>query len=141
MSRTDFKTSTVLVPAGTYIIADPCYVIPNVEWQEFCAAFDWDTTTGVFEKHGMFAMGFSTAHGDGVFTDNYGNLYPVDSGTIGLVDVRWPEQQERPDNYLFPGPWTTVTFDEPTQVEVLNGNMTFGDHYIETDDPDPEDKD
>lgn len=73
--------------AGKYFIGDLCYVLSS-QWDDVCdLIIDGNICKdGVFTlKNGTeFAM-FSTMYGDGFYTDQYGNGYPVDSGSIGCV--------------------------------------------------------
>lgn len=70
------------LPAGTYYIGDPCYVIPDKEWQEVCLK---NTGYVQFAHNGEQMFMASTAHGDGEYEDNKGNIYRVNSGTLGAV--------------------------------------------------------
>lgn len=73
--------------AGRYYVGDLCYVL-NKSWREvFDLTFEIHTVkNGVFTlKDGREFAIFSTAYGDGNYSDNYQNDYPVDSGTIGCI--------------------------------------------------------
>jgi hypothetical protein len=74
--------------AGKYWIGDLCYVLGN-RWDEVCNLIidGHKCLDGIFTLNDgtEFAI-FSTAHGDGVYTDSSGiGTYPVDSGSIGCV--------------------------------------------------------
>jgi hypothetical protein len=75
------------VPAGTYFVGDPCYVINHSDsqmdqiWSDFCD-HKW-SVDGPFEKNGIILWGESTLYGDGV----YENEFFVDSGLIGVASV------------------------------------------------------
>ena len=78
-------------PAGTYYVGDLCYVM-HEEWDEMFNLFFPEFTSpgneGKFQlKSGVTFGCFTTAYGDGVYTDQKGRNYPVDSGSIGLVRV------------------------------------------------------
>lgn len=89
----------VTFPAGVYYIGDLCYVINEKDWEELLEQsghlgldFDSDQWFGKFKKFGLFVG--STAHGDGMYYDNRGGTYAVDSGTIGIIDATWPDVNE-----------------------------------------------
>ena len=73
--------------AGVYYVGDLCYVLRE-RWNEVCDLIikDHQCIDGEFElvDGTRFAI-YGTAYGDGVFTDQFGNPYPVDSGSIGCV--------------------------------------------------------
>ena len=80
--------------AGRYYVGDLCYVMHDA-WDEICDLV-FDDNHGCIEgeftlKDGRrFAM-YNTAYGDGVYTDQYGREYSVDSGSIGCIlldDIR-----------------------------------------------------
>ena len=83
-----------MMVAGRYYIGDLCYVMHDA-WKEVCDlifAEDHGCIEGEFTlKDGRrFAM-YNTAYGDGVYTDQYGREYSVDSGSIGCIlldDIR-----------------------------------------------------
>jgi hypothetical protein len=101
----DFGDSAPLqpdeLPAGTYYIGDPCYVIRD--WDEFLNVCGTDK---FFTFRGYKIFMSYTAYGDGVYVDvEEGGEYPVDSGSIGAIptalcctpadggdiDVRFPQ--------------------------------------------------
>ena len=80
-----------LMPAGWYYVGDLCYVMHDV-WQEVCdLTFPPDRKTGrglegIFTlKDGRKFAIFGTAYGDGVYLDEDGEEYGVDSGTLGCI--------------------------------------------------------
>ena len=75
--------------AGKYYIGDLCYVMSK-EWKEVCDL----TLTKNYPNEGVFTLQdgrqfamFSTAYGDGTYTDQKNREYAVDSGTIGCILV------------------------------------------------------
>ena len=60
-----------------YYLGDPCYVMPDSEWDEFCSIMNDDGTP--FEYKGSTCVVIGTG-GDG----DFGGL-AVDSGTIGCI--------------------------------------------------------
>jgi hypothetical protein len=58
----------VTLPEGKYVIGDiPCLNL----------------------KSGAKATEFNTMYGDGIYKDNYGKSYFVDSGSIGCVEKKY----------------------------------------------------
>ena len=74
----------IKVPAGIYYVGDPCYHIPDSKWDDVLVATDYFTNP-VFSDGEHYVLGVGTVYGDGVYYDQNGNEYPVDSGTLGLV--------------------------------------------------------
>jgi hypothetical protein len=139
---------SVTLPAGTYIIGDPCYHVPEEQWDR------------VLEESGFFAMGgpgtgpndqchatfeawngrtgtvvaFSTAVGDGLYEDSQGREYGVDAGLIGIIpagDV---------DSADFDGALAKlVTFSHPVECYEKNGVIVFGHVAIDTNDEEVDD--
>lgn len=78
-----------MLPAGKYYIGDPCYVIRDHNWSDFCEAFfkaeqeDQD----VFEYDGQTVFASHTFYGDGRFDDQDGYTYGVDAGMIGAIPL------------------------------------------------------
>ena len=75
----------------TYWVGDLCYVMHDV-WPEVCNLVFPDPYT---ENRGAMKLAdgrefvyFGTAHGDGVYQDQNGREYPVDSGGIGAIRLR-----------------------------------------------------
>ena len=78
-----------------YYVGDLCYVMHD-EWNEVCSMASFDNEDGAeYElEDGRKFFFYSTAWGDGQYTDTEGRLYSVDSGSIGAIkvdDIRDPE--------------------------------------------------
>lgn len=78
----------------TYWVGDLCYVMHDC-WAEVCAitfsGSDPQESGPMTLEDGREFVYFGTAHGDGVYGDQDGNTYPVDSGGIGAIrlsDIR-----------------------------------------------------
>ena len=74
--------------AGRYYIGDLCYVMSDEEWDEVCSITIKDNKCieGEFNlKDGRRFALYGTAWGDGLYNDQYGHSYSVDSGTIGCI--------------------------------------------------------
>lgn len=119
------SNKAVIVPAGTYMLGDPCYFVPRKDWMELLKSSDYfNSPVGVTNGNQVFA--FNTAHGDGIYSDNLGNCYPVDAGLIGLTPFDYTtDTSERLGNL--------VTFAEYTICSCEDGVLTFGDIVINTD--------
>jgi len=132
----------VEVPAGQYVLGDPCYAVPDDKWNELlesCSCFN--NPIGQFSTYNRgstiyhSAVAFGTRWGDGCYRGTDGNLYPVDAGLIGLVPLSASSNELRDDLS------TVVTFDKPTICSTDGtGKLRFGHITIDTD-PDEEDED
>lgn len=75
----------------TYYIGDLCYVMHDC-WSEVCDLTFFDNSEHEFQlADGRKFILFTTAYGDGTYTDQYGNQYGVDAGVIGAIktaDIR-----------------------------------------------------
>ena len=93
--------------AGLYWIGDLCYVLDDV-WLEVCdlTLSDADNPRG---KEGIFTLKdgrkfamFTTAYGDGAYSDKDGYCYYVDSGTLGCILVSSLPNVKVPDDLSEP---------------------------------------
>lgn len=80
------------MPAGSYWIGDLCYVLED-SWDEVCELYfesesNSDNPGGEFTLSDgrKFAM-YGTRWGDGVYKDQNGRSFGVDSGTLGCILV------------------------------------------------------
>ena len=134
----------VEVPAGQYILGDPCYAVPDDEWMELLESCDYfENPIGKItrrDKSYYRIVAFSTRWGDGCYRGTDGNSYPVDAGLIGLVPVEAVDMDALRDDLC-----TVVTFDKPTKCGTDgDGKLRFGHITIDTDpaqDEDDEDED
>lgn len=108
------------LPAGRYYIGDLCYVL-NEEWDEVCnIIFSGNHDEGIFELSDgrKFAI-FNTMYGDGVYADNFGHSYPVDSGSIGCIKADYIKNGERSGEFF--------NFEDSFEVSRDNyGCISFG---------------
>lgn len=74
--------------AGRYWVGDLCYVLSDDEWDDVCELTikGNNVIDGEFQLPSgkRFSM-ISTEYGDGTYDDQYGNSYPVDSGSLGCI--------------------------------------------------------
>ena len=76
--------SLFTMPAGDYYVGDPCYVFNKSTWTNYTAV-----GAGVVQTfNGHKCVSFYTKYGDGLYQDNEGFAYEVDSGTIGMIPVK-----------------------------------------------------
>ena len=135
----DVFVSEVMNPATVkYFIGDLCYVL-NDEWGEVCSITLAPTVDPEEDFFFELADGrtfhmIGTAYGDGVYNDQFGNCYPVDSGTIGAirVDALDPvvlaEALENRLGAVHEFPYELGAFD----AELENGLITFDRVTIDT---------
>lgn len=122
-------TTYIRVPAGTYVLGDPCYAVPDELWDAACDAsqcFRRPTARVSYEGTEYVVLGFITAYGDGMYKGSNGRTYPVDAGLIGLVPIGLcrDEAERRPAD--------VVTFAKSTLCTNTGGRMTFGEIVIDT---------
>ena len=133
------KMETVLVPAGTYLLGDPCYSVPDEDWDDLLGSCNYfmDSAVGTC-PNGLQVLSFGTAWGDGCYRDNKGREYPVDAGMIGLTPVL--EGWNRTDcGCISEGDGVyLVEFTQDTICSSDGKILRFGSISIDTD-PDPED--
>lgn len=129
-------TVSVMMPAGTYYIGDLCYVLGD-RWSEVCEktiSSGHEALAGKFilDDGLEFAM-LNTKYGDGRFTSNIiGEEFPVDSGSIGIVDIRFigKPREEIVNDAL----GQVVDFDSEFDVADKDGTLCFGEIRIYTND-------
>lgn len=123
--------------AGTYWIGDLCYVLIS-KWSEVCSL----TIKGQEVLSGEFQMAdgtefaiLKTLYGDGVYCDQQGRAYPVDSGTIGCVLLSSIDKEN--DKRL----GNVVEFKEDFfPEEDGDGELRFGHVIINTGDEEVDDE-
>jgi len=143
------KTDTL--PAGTYVISDPGYVLcrskPGTVWNPE-EKDDWSQLledTGCFggcdaegkwkpraEQFGIFQFrgenfgASSTAHGDGGYRDQFGNVYGVDAGCIAVIPVGILDKDVSAQDH------TVIEFEEPFTINFDGKTIRFGHIEIQT---------
>ena len=132
--------TTVLVPAGKYVLGDPCYVVPNDDWDELlqsCGYFAENCIGFVRreDRSRINVLAFGTMWGDGCYFDNKGREYPVDAGLIGLVPLAYANHEELDEDTVI------VEFTKPTKcTKHEGGRLVFGDIVIDTNHSDDDEE-
>ena len=143
-------TERVMIPAGKYVLGDPCYSVPDNLWEPLldscgtfgCSNTDKDSCVGTVEVNGKTysVLGFGTTYGDGSYKGSDGNEYCVDAGMIGLVPLELAEMKDDfKDNYLDVGIVQIIEFTADTLCTNHKGDMVFGDIEINTGHQDEDD--
>lgn len=114
------------LPAGKYFVGDPCYFVPNEEWDNFCdTLFTTDDTT---DTKTITILDYKcqcqhTMYGDGSYRGDNGLEYDVDAGLLGAV----PEvlcntvgDYEKRHLITFKEPFAVVFDDESESILFVN---------------------
>jgi len=121
---------SIMLPPGKYIIGDPCYTVPDEEWDHVLDESDcfdgqcwakFKTEIG----HDCYVVAFSTAWGDGSYQDEEGRNYGVDAGLIGIIPFGNGISNMMGTNL--------VEFTGPVFCYYKNGKIIFGNVKIDTD--------
>ena len=126
--------------AGMYYVGDLCYALGD-RWTEVCDLIIKDHTCldGEFElKDGTKFAIYGTAHGDGFYSDQHANGYPVDSGTIGCVLVDQITEGELDESL-----GNVFHFEEDFETGEEDGTIMIGhlEIYTSHEEDDEEDDD
>lgn len=127
---------SVTVPAGKYVLGDPCYSIRDEDWMSWLEEGGLDLVNTepyhimVAKTTWGLAIGVGTEYGDGTYTDQFGNSFPVDAGMIGLVAFGPGIKNSLGDDRI------VIELTEDTLVEKRqsNGDIVIGPHIIRTGD-------
>lgn len=135
----DFDDDAPTMPAGMYIVVDPCYVLTREKYDELLSteAFD-DEQVHVYahddDGEPQHIVILHTKHGDGEYYSDDGVRQLVDSGTIACIQICpqyfQPDWQKNYENHCY-------NVAQPFQVQNDEDSvMHFGGFtQIETDDP------
>lgn len=117
------------MPAGTYFIGDLCYVMSDVWDKVFSQMESTNFTQGTITvDENIVGLHFSTVFGDGIYYDEDGHKYPVDSGSIGCINL---ESITDPSANLLLG--RVFEFKEPFECFCGEGDILyFGKICIDT---------
>ena len=126
----------VTLQSGTYWLGDPCYIIKDEDWTPWLEASNYtkqDTLLATVPGKEIQAVGFRTAHGDGMYEfeghnarsmkyDEWTTLAElgVDSGMIGFVESLYTNPQEGTEGMV-----KKVTFEHPVTITCREGNLSW----------------
>lgn len=121
---------SITLPAGRYIIGDPCYNVPDENWQDLLDNADYfqDRCVGSYTRADgkvCQVVSFNTKYGDGEYTGG-GMTFGVDAGMIGIMpadDVPTPDSETQ-----------LVMFERDFVCSEHNGVIQFGHIIIDTAD-------
>lgn len=121
--------------AGQYYVGDLCYVTTDEEWGEIVSLLFGHPSKHVFTlKNGKKIGILNTMHGDGMYEDQSGLSYPVDSGTLGCMkyqDITKKHNAGTSDEgSQIDG--QNIAFDYPFGIESHGGTLCFGHIEIST---------
>lgn len=104
---------TITSKKGFYV-GDPCYVLSNDNYDGVFGAAGYKcaqyTGTNKAGEKLDFIMA-NTAWGDGCYSDNFGNIYGVDAGIIGVVPIELCEDR---------GSLEPILSNEKNGIDMLN---------------------
>ena len=120
---TTSETKSETLPPGLYYIGDLMYL--SLSEEEFEKSMD---EIGVFtNEKGQKCAVFRTMAGDGVYLDNDGHSYTVDSGMIGAYPIENLEEAHSLGKGVEFLEEVSAGYDEETSI------ISFGDIHIHTD--------
>lgn len=126
------------MPAGTYIIGDPAYIIPDEDWDNFVNTVHENEIVKFKLSSGVEILVWysHTEFGDGEYTAGCylgEHQVPVDSGTIGIIEKfseklpdgtfeystkkKFVVESKDRDGLIVIGPWEIQTGDEPDNFD------------------------
>lgn len=125
--------------SGRYYVGDLCYVM-EAQWDEVMHLIvdkkSNNLKSGEFElSNGVRFAIYETAWGDGIFEDQEGRSYGVDSGTIGCILV---DEINDSDADLDSG--NIIDFHSDFKCNYSEGVISIGKIKIDTDPDDEEDE-
>lgn len=118
-----------ILPPGRYYVGDLCVPLAEI-WDSVGDVLikDCEVLDGVFTlSNGRIIASFGTSFGDGRYSDQYDNSYPVDSGCIGCTLADGLDITDD-DGYVI------VDFQHPFRVWSTDGVIHFGHLCIDTND-------
>lgn len=131
MKRIDYVTTRYIVPAGHYVLGDPCYAVPDNLWSELLESCDCFEDSAVGHAGGHNVLAFSTAYGDGEYYDDDGRGFGVDAGLIGLVPVAMMTEKEK-QGIAGHNLSHYVSFSDSVECWAEDGVLHFGETTIDT---------
>lgn len=126
------------LPAGVYVISDPCYVIDREDYDVLLEETNYfgvdrddicERGGGIFtdSRTGRQFAVLSTLWGDGYFPSNVGKSFPVDAGCIACVPIEMVQPHVSED----PGVMKII-MEQPFKIHYDEGTIIYGDVEIYT---------
>jgi len=130
MREVEQKDLHVVVPAGKYVLGDPCYSVPDEDWETLLHSCDYFNKP-IGTVGDVQVLAFQTMYGDGEYEDSRGNKHSVDAGLIGLVPLEYADLTQI--NWGDEGP-VIVEFRHETNCYMYakSGLLKFGAYEIST---------
>jgi hypothetical protein len=124
----------VTLPAGSYVVGDPAYNIPDDNWDEVldnCGNFKHQCQSTWTRANGLpgSVVAFYTKFGDGEYSSGK-RKFLVDSGTIGIIPL------EHLDGKELDATTHLIKFSRPFECFEVNGVLVFGFLEINTNEGD-----
>jgi hypothetical protein len=124
------------LPAGEYVITDPCYVIKGKEWKEFCDLLPNARCNGMV-KHGIRLFWFgSTAYGSGSYTVRYRGEIEGHFGVVSSIYGIFPVEmvKELAPELLTDTRLACVVTSKGGDVAYSNGDIEWQGTTVYTND-------
>jgi len=122
----------VTLNPGNYWIGDPCFVFPDPTpledpWDDVLQATGFFAIKNYFKDDKIEVWATTTEFSSyvGTFFSKFGDVFPVDSGLLGIVSVSSFEFL-KPDLDFLDEAGSFITFEEPFEVFEENGVIHFG---------------
>lgn len=121
------------LPAGTYWIGDPCYVVTKYHdtWIKVITSVDYFNEPALANVDDITIVAGTTSYGDGCYTSNAGTYHNVDSGTLGIVPLATVNKFHGNHTWLAKQ-GTFKHFDRDFTVEIDQGHFDFDQIIIDT---------
>ena len=107
----------VKLPAGRYVLSDPCYVLDDDYDDALEGLFNGSGEVNINGQRGAI---FWTKYGDGCYASSEGHMLGVDAGCIALLPASIAEGD------------TNVTMDSEFTCRNDNGVLWFGNISVNT---------
>ena len=115
------------LPPGKYYVGDPCYVFQDETWGRLIAEAQEPMLHGdIVEFDNRQLWAHSTMYGDGIYEDQNGVEYGVDSGIIGIIPIELIDDPAGEENGLI------IDFPKGVTVDHDNGTFWIGAVVIKT---------
>lgn len=124
--------ATFTLPAGTYWIGDPGYVITDHDtWIKLIESVDYFNEPALAKVDDITIVAGTTSYGDGCYTSNAGTYHTVDSGTLGIVPLDTVNKFHGNHEWLTKS-GTFNHFEHDFTVVIDQGHFDFDQLIIDT---------